>query len=116
MRKLVIFLPILLLNMLCGIAGGSAQDASAMKATAPEKMMPKNQAAKMRACDKRAMDQNIKMEDRARFVENASGARRGHGNKRRGKNASQYSEGQANSLSQDQGTVGGCGQTHPLND
>ncbi len=46
MRKLVIFLPVLSLNMLCGIAGGSAQDASAMKATAPEKMMPKNQAAK----------------------------------------------------------------------
>ena len=75
MRKLVIFLPILSLNMLCGVVGGWAQDASAMKATAPEKMMPKYQAAKMRACDKRAMDQNIKMEDRARFVEKCVGGK-----------------------------------------
>jgi hypothetical protein len=75
MRKLAISLPILSLSMLCGIVGGWARDASAMKATAPEKMMPINQAAKMRACDKRAMDQNIAMEDRASFVEKCVGGK-----------------------------------------
>jgi hypothetical protein len=39
-----------------------------MKATAPEKMMPSGKAQKMRDCQKRADEQKIKMEDRARFV------------------------------------------------
>jgi len=39
-----------------------------MKATAPEKMMPSGKAQKMRDCEKRADEQKIKMEDRARFV------------------------------------------------
>jgi hypothetical protein len=50
------------------IFGANAASATAMKATAPEKMMPSDQAKKMRACEKRAMQQQIKMEDRSRFV------------------------------------------------
>jgi hypothetical protein len=40
-----------------------------MKATAPEKMMPAAKAQKMRVCEKRAQLMNIKLEDRARFVD-----------------------------------------------
>ena len=46
----------------------SAQVPGPMKATAPEKMMPSDKAQKMRECEKRAEQQKIKMEDRARFV------------------------------------------------
>jgi hypothetical protein len=42
--------------------------AKAMKATAPMKMTPPGAGEAMRECDKMAMDQHIKMEDRARFV------------------------------------------------
>jgi hypothetical protein len=45
------------------------QDSGAMRATAPEKMTPAGQGPAMRECDKMAMDQHIKMEDRARFVQ-----------------------------------------------
>jgi hypothetical protein len=46
----------------------SAQVPGPIKATAPEKMMPSDKAQKMRECEKRAKQQNIKMEDRSRFV------------------------------------------------
>ena len=46
----------------------SAQAPGRMKATAPEKMMPAEKAQKMRECERRAEQQKIKMEDRARFV------------------------------------------------
>jgi hypothetical protein len=45
------------------------QDSGAMRATAPEKMTPAGQGPAMRECDKMAMDRHIKMEDRARFVQ-----------------------------------------------
>jgi hypothetical protein len=45
------------------------QNSGAMRATAPEKMTPAGQGLAMRECDKLAMDQHIKMEDRARFVQ-----------------------------------------------
>jgi hypothetical protein len=45
----------------------SAQDR--MKATAPDKMMPGDKVQKMRECQKRATEQKIKMEDRARFID-----------------------------------------------
>jgi hypothetical protein len=52
------------------IAGvAAAQNGGTMKATAPEKMAPPGQSEAMRECDKMAMDQHIKMEDRARFVQ-----------------------------------------------
>ncbi len=46
----------------------AAAAATSMKATAPEQMMPQGGGDAMRECDKLAMQQNIKMEDRARFV------------------------------------------------
>jgi hypothetical protein len=46
----------------------SAQD-GAMKSSAPEMMTPPGESAPMRACDKMAMEQHIKMEERARFVQ-----------------------------------------------
>jgi hypothetical protein len=52
---------------LVGVA--AAQNDGTMKATAPEKMAPPGQSEAMRECDKMAIDQHIKMEDRARFVQ-----------------------------------------------
>ncbi|HTM74780.1 MAG TPA: hypothetical protein VL198_16260 [Pseudolabrys sp.] len=61
--------------LICALSFGMAtfvQVASAQtlgrKATAPEKMMPVEKAQKMRECERRAEQQKIKMEDRARFV------------------------------------------------
>ena len=53
----------------------SAQVPGPMKATAPEKMMPIDKAQKMRECEKRADQQNIKVEDRSRFVNECVAAR-----------------------------------------
>jgi hypothetical protein len=39
-----------------------------MKPTAPAKMMPPGEKARMQACQKMAAEQNIKMDDRAKFV------------------------------------------------
>ena len=50
-------------------ATAAAQSGGAMKSTAPEKMTPPGEGAVMRECDKMAMDQHIKMENRARFVQ-----------------------------------------------
>jgi len=49
-------------------APASAQVPAPMKATAPEKMMPSDKVQKIRECLKRAEQQNIKTEDRSRFV------------------------------------------------
>jgi hypothetical protein len=53
--------------MLCLYAAGASAQA-AMKPTAPQKMMSPEGAKKMRACEKQAADQNIKMDERARFI------------------------------------------------
>ena len=59
-----------LLASVLPVAGvAAAQNDGTMKATAPEKMAPPGQSEAMRECDKMAMDQHIKMEDRARFVQ-----------------------------------------------
>ena len=42
--------------------------AQPMKPSAPQKMMSPNEAQKMRACEKQAADQNIKMNERSKFV------------------------------------------------
>jgi len=47
---------------------GAALAQADMKATAPQKMMSPEEAQKMHACQKQAADQNIKMDDRAKFV------------------------------------------------
>ena len=51
-----------------GLAAGAASAQSSMKASAPQKMMSSGEAQKMRACEKQAADQNIKMDERAKYV------------------------------------------------
>ena len=48
--------------------GAIAHAQSPMKPTAPEKMMPPAEAEKMHACEKLAAEQNVKMNERAKFV------------------------------------------------
>ena len=62
------FVYALSLGMATFVQVASAQAPGRMKATAPEKMMPAEKAQKMRECQRRAEQQKIKMEDRARFV------------------------------------------------
>jgi hypothetical protein len=53
--------------MLCLIGAGAFAQ-SAMKPTAPQKMMSPEEQKKQQACEKQAADQNIKMDERAKFV------------------------------------------------
>jgi hypothetical protein len=69
-REISVLFSLLLLGASAG--GLWAEDRrpeGGMKATAPEKMMPAAKAQKMRVCEKRAQLMNIKLEDRARFVD-----------------------------------------------
>ncbi len=50
-------------SLVCG-----AVLAQPMKPSAPQKMMSPDEAKKMRACEKHAADQNIKMDERSKFV------------------------------------------------
>jgi hypothetical protein len=47
---------------------GAALAQSDMKPTAPAKMMPPGEKARLEACQKKAAQQNVKMDERARFV------------------------------------------------
>jgi len=47
---------------------GAALAETPMKPSAPQKMMSPEEAQKMQACEKQAADQNIKMDERAKFV------------------------------------------------
>ena len=60
----VALLTALALSLVC--AGAYAQ--SSMKPSAPQKMMSPAEAQKMHDCEKQAADQNIKMDERAKFV------------------------------------------------
>ena len=51
-----------------GLACGAAAAQPAMKPSAPEKMMSPGEAKKMQACEKQAANQNIKMDERSKFV------------------------------------------------
>jgi hypothetical protein len=53
--------------MLC-LFGAGADAQSVMTPTAPQKMMSPEEAKKMHACEKQAADQNIKMDQRSKFV------------------------------------------------
>jgi hypothetical protein len=61
-------MPRLIMALVIVLSFAAAAGATSMKATAPEKMMPKGGGDAMRECDKLAMQQNIRSEDRARFV------------------------------------------------
>ena len=64
----VAFVYALFFGMATFVQVASAQTPGRMKASAPEKMMPAEKAQKMRECERRAEQQKIKMEERARFV------------------------------------------------
>ena len=51
-----------------GFGAGAATAQSSMKPSAPQKMMSPDKAQKMRACEKQAADQNIKMDERSKYV------------------------------------------------
>ena len=51
-----------------GFEAGAATAQSSMKPSAPQKMMSPAEAQKMRDCEKQAADQNIKMDERSKFV------------------------------------------------
>jgi len=63
--RVAVYFPIL---ALIAVLGANPASAAAMKATAAEKMLPSDKAQKMRTCQDRAMQQQIKMEDRSKFV------------------------------------------------
>jgi hypothetical protein len=69
MARLMTGFAALLAGVLPFAGVAAAQNGGTMTATAPEKMAPPGQSEAMRECDKMAMDQHIKMEDRARFVQ-----------------------------------------------
>jgi uncharacterized membrane protein YdfJ with MMPL/SSD domain len=47
---------------------GAAVAQTSMKPSAPQKMMSPAEARKMRACEKQAADQNVKMDERSKYV------------------------------------------------
>ena len=56
----------LLTAVMVGLGAALAQ--TPMKPSAPQKMMSPEEAQKMHACEKQAADQNIKMDERSKFV------------------------------------------------
>jgi hypothetical protein len=67
-------LPLLIFAMFL-MHAASAQGTNQIKATAPEKMMPADKAEKMRECQRRAEREQIKMEDRSRFIDQCVAAK-----------------------------------------
>ena len=63
MPRRIALLTAVTVSLLCGAAL-----AQPMKPSAPQKMMSPEEAQKMRACEKQAADQNIKMDERSKFV------------------------------------------------
>ncbi len=72
MPRTIAWLTALMLGLACGAAAAQ----SSMKPTAPQKMMPPGEAEKMRDCEKQAADQNIKMDERSKFVMDCMTARK----------------------------------------
>lgn len=64
MLRLIVFI----IALTVGLAAGPAFAQSDMKPTAPAKMMPPGEKARLEACQKKAVQQNVKMDERARFV------------------------------------------------
>ena len=63
MPRLIAFIFAIVVG-LSGVAFAQAD----MKPTAPAKMMPAGEKARMQACQKMAAEQNVKMDDRAKFI------------------------------------------------
>ena len=65
MPRPIAWLMVAIMGLGLGCAVASAQP---MKPTAPQKMMSSAEAKKRHACEKQAADQNIKMDQRSKFV------------------------------------------------
>lgn len=64
MARLTAFLFVLAV----GLNASAAFAQSDMKPSAPAKMMPPAEKARLEACQQKAAQQNIKMDDRAKFI------------------------------------------------
>jgi hypothetical protein len=64
MPRPIAFLTAVILSLACTTAYAQ----TSMKPSAPQKMMSPEEAKKMHACEKQAADQNIKMDERSKFV------------------------------------------------
>jgi len=64
MSRAIAVLAAAMVSLICGAA--IAQ--SSMKPSAPQKMMSPAETKKMHACEQQAADQNIKMDERSKFV------------------------------------------------
>jgi len=62
--------------MTLGLGVGAACAQSPMKPSAPQKMMSPAEARIMRACEKQAADQNVKMDERSKYVMDCMTAKR----------------------------------------
>jgi hypothetical protein len=59
---------VLLMAVSLSLGCGPAFAQSSMKPSAPQKMMSPAQARKMRACEQQAAQDNIKMDERSKYV------------------------------------------------
>lgn len=66
----------LLTAVLVSLGFGAAAAQTSMTTSAPQKMMSPEEAKKMRACEKQAADQNIKMDERSKFVMDCTTAKK----------------------------------------
>ena len=66
----------IVLLMAAGLLCGPAYAQPSMKPSAPQKMMSPAEAQRMRACEKQAADQNVKMDERSKFVMDCMTARK----------------------------------------
>jgi hypothetical protein len=57
-----------ILALAVSVSAGAAFAQSDMKPTAPAKMMPPDEKARLDACQQKAAQQNIKMDERAKFL------------------------------------------------
>ena len=60
--------PIALLAALIVSLPGAGAAAQTMKPSAPQKMTSPEEAKKMQDCEKQAAEQNVKMDERSKFV------------------------------------------------
>jgi len=58
----------IILAMAFALLGAPALAQTAMKPTAPQKMMSPAEQKKMHTCEQQAADQNVPMDERAKFV------------------------------------------------
>ena len=63
MPRRIALLTAVTVSLVCGVA-----IAQPMKPSAPQKMMSPAETRKMRACEKQAADQNVKMDERSKYV------------------------------------------------